>query len=76
MVDGRPAARFHKSYTRQLSAWGIPVIYAGVAMEVALTFPRFESRIFPGLDTGALYNAKRRHLEGISWGGAKGPCLG
>jgi len=39
----------HRSYTRQLSAWGIPAIYAGVAMTAALTFPRFESRIFPGL---------------------------
>jgi uncharacterized membrane protein len=39
----------HKSYTRQLSAWGIPAIYAGIAMAAALTFPRFESRIFPGL---------------------------
>jgi uncharacterized membrane protein len=39
----------HKNYTRQLSAWGIPAIYAGVAIAAALTFPRFESRIFPGL---------------------------
>jgi uncharacterized membrane protein len=39
----------HKSYTRQLSAWGIPAIYAAVAMAAALAFPRFESRIFPGL---------------------------
>ncbi|HKV76969.1 MAG TPA: DUF2254 domain-containing protein [Candidatus Sulfotelmatobacter sp.] len=35
--------------THQLSAWGIPAIYAGVAMAAALVFPRFESRIFPGL---------------------------
>ena len=39
----------YKNYTRQLSAWGIPSIYAGVAMAAALTFPRVESRIFPGL---------------------------
>ena len=25
----------HKSYTRQLSAWGIPAIYAGIAMAAA-----------------------------------------
>jgi len=42
-------AMSHKSYTRQLSAWGIPAIYAGAAIAAALTFPRFESRIFPGL---------------------------
>jgi uncharacterized membrane protein len=40
---------FHMRYTRLLSAWGIPAIYAVVAMVAALTFPRFESRIFPGL---------------------------
>jgi uncharacterized membrane protein len=39
----------HKNYTRPLSAWGIPAIYAASAMAAALTFPRFESRIFPGL---------------------------
>jgi len=39
----------HSSLTRQLSAWGIPAVYAGIAMAAALTFPRFESRIFPGL---------------------------
>jgi hypothetical protein len=33
-------AMSHKSYTHQLSAWGIPAIYAGIAMAVALTFPR------------------------------------
>jgi uncharacterized membrane protein len=33
---------------RQLSTWGIPAIYAGVAIAAALTFPRLEGRIFHG----------------------------
>jgi uncharacterized membrane protein len=40
---------FYKSYTLQLSAWGIPALYAGTAIVAGLTFPRIESRIFPGL---------------------------
>jgi uncharacterized membrane protein len=39
----------HKSYRRELTAWGIPAIYAGLAIAAGLTFPRLESRIFPGL---------------------------
>ncbi len=39
----------HNSYTRRLGAWGIPAIYAGGAVAAGLTFPRFESHIFPGL---------------------------
>jgi uncharacterized membrane protein len=40
---------FYKSYTLQLTAWGIPALYAGTAIVAGLTFPRIESRIFPGL---------------------------
>ncbi len=39
----------YKTYTGLLSTWGIPAVYAGVAVVAALTFPRFENRIFPGL---------------------------
>ena len=39
----------HKKYKRVLNAWGIPAMYAAVAIAAALTLPRFESRIFPGL---------------------------
>jgi len=39
----------YKSYTLQLTAWGIPALYAGTAIAAGLTFPRIESRIFPGL---------------------------
>jgi uncharacterized membrane protein len=40
---------FYKSYTLQLTAWGIPALYAGTAIVAGLTFPRIESRVFPGL---------------------------
>jgi len=39
----------YKRYARQLSAWGIPALYAVVAVIAGLAFPRFESRVFPGL---------------------------
>jgi uncharacterized membrane protein len=39
----------HNAYRRQLTAWGIPAIYAGLAIVAGLTFPRLESRIFPAL---------------------------
>src|SRR5580698_8355762 len=40
---------FNRGYTLQLTAWGIPALYAGTAIVAGLTFPRIESRIFPGL---------------------------
>jgi uncharacterized membrane protein len=58
----------HKSYTRQLSAWGIPAIYAGVAMAAALTFPRFESRILPGLVTSVSVSAATAIYSAIASG--------
>jgi uncharacterized membrane protein len=58
----------HKSYTRQLSAWGIPAVYAGVAMVAALTFPRFESRIFPGLVTPVSVSAATAIYSAIASG--------
>jgi uncharacterized membrane protein len=39
----------YKSYARRISAWGIPALYATAAIIVAMTFPRFESRLLPGL---------------------------
>jgi uncharacterized membrane protein len=38
-----------KRYTCQLGDWGVPALYAAVAIAGGLTFPRIESRIFPGL---------------------------
>ena len=39
----------HKKYRPHLSTWAIPGLYAAVALAAGLTFPRVESRIFPGL---------------------------
>lgn len=38
-----------RKHKRQLNAWGIPALYAIIAIAAALTLPRFEGRIFPGL---------------------------
>ena len=40
---------YYKRYTGQLSTWGIPAMYAGIAILAGLTFPRIETRIFPEL---------------------------
>jgi uncharacterized membrane protein len=58
----------HKSYARQLNAWGVPAIYAGVALAAALTFPRFESRIFPGLVTALSVSAATAIYSAIASG--------
>ena len=39
----------HKKYRLHLNNWAIPGLYAAAALAAGLTFPRFESRIFPGL---------------------------
>jgi uncharacterized membrane protein len=38
-----------KRHGLRLSPWGIPALYAGVAIAAGLTFPRIESLIFPSL---------------------------
>jgi uncharacterized membrane protein len=38
-----------KSYARQLSAWGVPALYAGLAFVAGLVFPRLENYFFPNL---------------------------
>jgi uncharacterized membrane protein len=38
-----------KRYTRHLSVWGLPALYAGTAIVAGLTLPRIESLIFPDL---------------------------
>jgi len=58
----------HKSYSQQLSVWGIPAIYVGIAMVAALTFPRFESRIFPGLVTPMSVSAATAIYSAIASG--------
>lgn len=37
----------HRKHTLQLSNWGIPALYAALAVASGLTIPRLESRIFP-----------------------------
>jgi len=51
-----------------LRAWVIPAIYAGVAMAAALTFPRFESRIFPGLVASVSVSAATAIYSSIASG--------
>jgi uncharacterized membrane protein len=40
---------FYGKYTRQLSVWGVPALYAGTAIVAGLTLPRIEGLIFPDL---------------------------
>jgi uncharacterized membrane protein len=39
----------YKKYSFPLSTWATPALYAAAALAAGLIFPRFESRIFPGL---------------------------
>ena len=39
----------YKNYLRQSRTWVIPALYAVVAVAAGLTFPRFESYLFPRL---------------------------
>jgi uncharacterized membrane protein len=39
----------YKRYLREAKGWGIPAIYAAVAMTAGLTLPHVEGRWFPGL---------------------------
>ncbi len=38
----------HRKWPIQLTNWGIPALYAVVAVAAGLTIPRFETRILPG----------------------------
>jgi uncharacterized membrane protein len=39
---------FNKEYAREINSWGMPAIYAAVAMVAGLTIPLLESRFLPG----------------------------
>ena len=39
---------FSKKRVRQMSNWGVPALYAAIAIAAGLTIPRLESRIVPG----------------------------
>ncbi len=58
----------YRSYKRQLSAWGIPALYAGVALAAALTFPEHETRIFPGLSSALSVSAATAIFSSIASG--------
>ena len=58
----------YKTYKRQLSAWGIPALYAGVAMVAALIFPEQEARIFPGLSSALSVSAATAIFSSIASG--------
>jgi uncharacterized membrane protein len=60
--------KVHKRYTRWLSAWGIPAVYAAVAIAAAFTLPRFESQIFPGLVTPVSVSAATAIYSSIASG--------
>lgn len=38
-----------KIFTREVKAWGIPAMYAGMAFAAGLTIPRIENRVLPEL---------------------------
>jgi uncharacterized membrane protein len=58
----------YKTYKRQLSAWGIPALYAGVAMVAGLIFPEQEARIFPGLSSALSVSAATAIFSSIASG--------
>jgi uncharacterized membrane protein len=60
--------KVHKRYTRWLSAWGIPAVYAAVAIAAAFTLPRFEGQIFPGLVTPVSVSAATAIYSSIASG--------
>lgn len=60
--------RAYTRYTRWLSVWGIPAVYAAVAIAGAFTLPRFEGRIFPGLVTPLSISAATAIYSSIASG--------
>ena len=58
----------YKTCKRQLSAWGIPALYAGLAMTAALIFPEHETRLFPGLSSALSVSAATAIFSSIASG--------
>jgi uncharacterized membrane protein len=65
---GKDDMKTHTRYTRWLSAWGIPAVYAAVAIAAGFTLPRFESQIFPGLVTPLSVSAATAIYSSIASG--------
>ena len=53
---------FDRNQNHHLSSWVIPAIYAGAALVAGLTFPRFESQIFPDLVVSTSVSVANRVL--------------
>ena len=58
----------YKAYKRQLNAWGVPALYAGVAIAAALIFPEHETRMFPGLSAALSVSAATAIFSSIASG--------
>ena len=58
----------YKNYKRQLAPWGIPALYAGLAMAAGLFFPGHEARIFPGLSAALSISAATAIFSSIASG--------
>jgi len=58
----------YKAYRRQLSVWGIPALYSGIAMAAALTFPEQESRLFPQLTSALSVSAATAIFSSVASG--------
>ncbi len=60
--------RFHRESELFRSEWAIPAVYAIVALSAGLTFPRFESRLFPGLVAEVSVSAAMSFYSAIASG--------
>src|SRR5271166_4961239 len=58
----------HNRYTGQVSTWGIPALYATLAMLAGLSFPRIEARFFPELVAKASVPAAMAMYSSIASG--------
>ena len=58
----------YKNYKRQLAPWGIPALYAGLAMAAGLIFPEHEAQIFPGLSAALSISAATAIFSSIASG--------
>ncbi len=58
----------YKGYKRQWGSWGIPALYAGLAMAAGLFFPEHEARIFPGLSAALSISAATAIFSSIASG--------
>jgi uncharacterized membrane protein len=64
-MKGNP---IYTRYKRDLSTWGIPALYAVVALAAALTFPAQETRLFPGLASALSVSAATAIFSSIASG--------